>query len=148
MLKAKNKTTGEIVENTLKQCSKCLTMKNIEQGDICDRCNNVVTTNTNEISSKLADNQSDEEEFIRDVCSVVPKSKSEVRRRLNDIIRDTKDLPMGVSQWLNHGIKYGYDTFFIKKAKQEERDRIIKIIKDNKLHLGYANNIIEEINSI
>ena len=25
---------------------------------------------------------------------------------------DTKDIPMGVSQWLNHGKKYGYADFF------------------------------------
>jgi len=34
-----------------------------------------------------------------------------------------------------------------EECKKEERERIIKLIKKNKLHLGYANNIIDEINN-
>ena len=36
--------------------------------------------------------------------------------------------PMGVSQWREHGKKYGYEDFFIKQAREEERERIKEII--------------------
>lgn len=32
---------------------------------------------------------------------------------------DIKNIPMGVSQWLNHGRKYSYDTYFIQRAREE-----------------------------
>ena len=39
-----------------------------------------------------------------------------------ELIRYIKDSPMGVSQWKNHGIKYGYDKFFgIDLEKLEEK---------------------------
>jgi len=33
------------------------------------------------------------------------------------------------------------------QGKKEEKERIIKLIKEKGLHLGYANNIIDEINN-
>lgn len=33
-------------------------------------------------------------------------------------------LPMGASQWRNHGEKYGYDKYFEEQAEQRERQRI------------------------
>lgn len=32
-----------------------------------------------------------------------------------------KDTSMGVSQWMEHGKKYGYDRFFLEKIKNEEK---------------------------
>jgi len=62
--------------------------------------------NTNEI--KIA-------EFIRDVTSVVPRPKSEVRRRLDELLEDSAFLgPMGVSQWRKYGKRYGYWDYFKK----------------------------------
>lgn len=42
---------------------------------------------------------------------------------------------------------YEHKKKIIEECKKEERERIIKLIKKNKLHLGYANNIIDEINN-
>lgn len=36
-----------------------------------------------------------------------------------------KEIPMGVSQWREHGKNYGYWDYFIK----QERERIIQIIE-------------------
>lgn len=40
--------------NTLKQCSKCFTMKNIENGDVCERCNQSSWEDTDFCSDKLS----------------------------------------------------------------------------------------------
>lgn len=60
--------------------------------------------------------------FIRDVTSVVPMSKSEARSRLSDILEEYKkvldNLPMGVSQWRNHGEKWGYGEYFKKQNEK------------------------------
>ena len=45
----------------------------------------------------------------------------------------------------HHVIEYVDEL--LKSQREEERERIIKLIKKNKLHLGYANNIIDEINN-
>jgi len=67
--------------------------------------------------------------FIRDVTKVIPMPKSEATRRLDEILFHQKELlleektkrkynyPMGVSQWRNHGKKFGYWDFFIKEQK-------------------------------
>lgn len=56
------------------------------------------------------------DEFIRDATSVATMSKSEARRRLSDILEEYKrtleNLPMGASQWRNHGEKWGYLDYF------------------------------------
>ena len=71
-------------------------------------------------------------EFVRDVTSVVHMAKSEVERRLNEIldkhfIAKEEEIPMGVSQWLNHGKKYGYADFFY--SKQDLLDILDKHLK-------------------
>lgn len=62
--------------------------------------------------------------FVRDATSVVPMAKSEARSRLSDILEEYKkvldNLPMGVSQWRNHGEKWGYDKYFKDKEKIDE----------------------------
>jgi hypothetical protein len=40
------------------------------------------------------------------------------------------DPPMGVSQWRNHGKKYGYDKFFERQFKE----KIIKWAKNRKIN--------------
>ncbi len=41
--------------------------------------------------------------------------------RIEDLLKgQSVDLPMGVSQWRNHGKKYGYDEFFKKKDEPKK----------------------------
>jgi hypothetical protein len=56
------------------------------------------------------------EELIKDLCSVEFRTKSKTKRLIEEytkqVIKETKELPMGVSQWREHGIKYGYWDYF------------------------------------
>ena len=73
-------------------------------------------------------------EFIRDMTSMRGLfhiiSKSEVKRRLDEIIEVASDrptsIPMGISQWRNHGIKYKYYDYFEKKALKEQKKTLRK----------------------
>lgn len=56
--------------------------------------------------------------FIRDVTSIELMAKSEVRRRLDEIIDQTNQQPIGVSQWKEQGKKYGYWDYFEKQIKE------------------------------
>ncbi len=51
------------------------------------------------------------------------------------------DLPMGVSQWQQHGEKYKYYNFFKNKMKKEIKKEIINSLKN--MH----NDIIKKKNS-
>ena len=63
--------------------------------------------------------------FIKDLCRA--GVKSEVRERLSNLLQAYKnlDIPMGISAWKNHGIKWHYWYFFkdedIVKFRKESR---------------------------
>ena len=69
------------------------------------------------------------DELVRDACKVIPMSKSEMRERLEELfdiawtsgrkVEEDKSIPMGVSQWRNHGKEYGYDEYFLEEYKKE-----------------------------
>ena len=63
--------------------------------------------------------------FVRDVTKVGSIPKSEARRRISELLEEYKnlDIPMGVSQWRNHGEKWHYDDFF-KVIKQDKITRV------------------------
>ena len=71
----------------------------------------------------------------------------------NNIIREEKLNTLKSMLWeLGHTNKDAHHVIeyvdeLLKSQREEERERIIKLIKKNKLHLGYANNIIDEINN-
>lgn len=46
-----------------------------------------------------------------------------VRQQREQVAEDFREarIPMGASQWRNHGEKFGYDLFFIEQAKEEGR---------------------------
>ena len=54
--------------------------------------------------------------MTRELTRVIPRPKSLVRKLLNDfrnhIIVETKESPMGISQWKEYGKKYGYWSYF------------------------------------
>jgi hypothetical protein len=57
-------------------------------------------------------------------------------------------LPMGVSQWKEHGIKYGYWNYFEGKFTKGERDFIIivlSIMLGASLAINYYYHIILEV---
>lgn len=58
-------------------------------------------------------------EFIRDVCSVVPKSKSEVRERLNKILSSNTERVKKAIKEERNNLGCGYNGCF------EETDRVI-----------------------
>ncbi len=47
--------------------------------------------------------------------------------------KEAKSVPMGVSQWREHGKKYGYDEYFKEEAFEEMRERVERLIS-----YGYA----------
>ena len=69
------------------------------------------------------------DELVRDACKVIPMSKSEMRERLEELfdiawtsgrkVEEDKSIPMGVSQWRNHGKEYGYDEYFLEEYKKK-----------------------------
>ena len=71
----------------------------------------------------------------------------------NNIIREEKLNTLKSMLWeLGHTNKDAHHVIeyvdeLLKSQGEEERERIIKLIKKNKLHLGYANNIMDEINN-
>jgi len=44
-----------------------------------------------------------------------------------------KEIPMGVSQWRNHGKKYGYWEYFEKEVRKNTLKELIKEYTDNEL---------------
>lgn len=44
--------------------------------------------------------------------------------------KDANNTPMGVSQWREHGKKYGYDSYFIEQGRDEERKEITEKIQE------------------
>ena len=56
------------------------------------------------------------EQFICDLCSVEFRSKSKTKELVDKFIGEVfyteMFLPMGVSKWKEHGIKYGYWDYF------------------------------------
>ena len=63
--------------------------------------------------------------LVRDVTKVGSIPKSEARRRISELLEEYKnlDIPMGVSQWRNHGEKWHYDDFF-KVIHQDKLTRL------------------------
>ncbi|MFA5072082.1 MAG: hypothetical protein WC511_07080 [Candidatus Pacearchaeota archaeon] len=61
--------------------------------------------------------------MTRELTKVIPRPKSLVRRLLNDfrnhVIIETKELPLGVSQWKEHGKKYDYWDYFKNEVIEE-----------------------------
>ena len=59
-------------------------------------------------------------EYIKDfIRSLLATRSSQLREEYNQ--KDRSDIPaMGVSQWRNHGAKYGYDKFFESKIRNEK----------------------------
>jgi len=51
--------------------------------------------------------------------------KKKLRTKLEEAYQ-AGNVPMGVSNWMNHGKQYGYDTFFLDKQKQEIKEKIIE----------------------
>lgn len=52
------------------------------------------------------------------------------------------DIPMGVSQWLNHGKKYRYDKFFTGKLIEQIKSKKKPYTKEN---FEYYNQAIDDI---
>ncbi len=69
------------------------------------------------------------EELIRDLCSVEFRTKSKTRELINQYTKQITETPMGVSQWLNYGKKYGYYQYFAEQVLKQVRDIIIKSLK-------------------
>jgi hypothetical protein len=69
------------------------------------------------------------EELIRDLCSVEFRTKSKTRELINQYTKQLIETPMGVSQWLNYGKKYGYYKYFAEQVLGEVREIIIKSLK-------------------
>ena len=68
--------------------------------------------------------------------------KEEIKWR--KIIKDNwENPPMGVSQWRNHGEKYGYDKFFETRFKEELK----KKVEGLKYKDGFINNLTIHYNS-
>ena len=63
------------------------------------------------------------DKLIRDLCSVEFRTKSKTRKLIEEyteqIITETKAVPMGVSQWKNHGMKYGYWEYLTNEVIEE-----------------------------
>ena len=93
-------------EDGMPLCSEC----QFESGKHSPQCSKYV----------LLPNPDEEEtigKLVRDLTKVGSIPKSEARRRIEKILRIQKNIPMGVSQWRNHGKKYGYWEYFEKESK-------------------------------
>lgn len=64
-------------------------------------------------------------EFIRDVCSVVPMPKSEVRRRLNQILEEERK----ENERIREMIKTDY-VGIIKEQREELKEKMKATIRD------------------
>lgn len=69
------------------------------------------------------------DELIRDLCSVEFRTKSKTRELINQYTKQLTGTPMGVSQWLNYGKKYGYYRYFAEQVLEQVKDIIIKSLK-------------------
>jgi len=58
--------------------------------------------------------------YESDGCvSTRPLTPEEIEKKLDSNTKRVKKAPMGVSQWRNHGKKYGYWEYFEKRVKKE-----------------------------
>lgn len=88
------------------KCEKCKEFLNNGEHEICDACNK---TNEEIIAAleKIFEEVNDPD-LTREIIL------SELKEMLMKKIDDPKG-PMGVSEWLAHGKKYGYDKYFNNK---------------------------------
>lgn len=81
--------------------------------------------------------------FVRDISKVHSMTKSESRQKLNEILfhqkeiildeektKKTYDMPMGVSQWRNHGQKWHYWEFWQDELKKEIKKTVETGLKE------------------
>src|SRR3990167_3335802 len=56
-------------------------------------------------------------ELVRDLTKVGSVPKSEAHRRIDEVLNEYKnlDIPMGIGQWITHGIKWHYFDFIDDK---------------------------------
>lgn len=64
------------------------------------------------------------------ITNLISKEREKIKK--TGISFAQSEIPMGVSQWKNHGIKYGYWELLISKIRKEERELIIRIIEEEK----------------
>jgi len=59
------------------------------------------------------------DQAVRDIIrvGVCPAPKGAVRKILERLLSAQTKAPMGVSQWLEHGKKYGYDIYFTRGTR-------------------------------
>ena len=78
------------------------------------------------------------------------KQQEEMNKRFDDFILMLKEkdveLLYGLSNFQQNNIK-GFIQSEISLAVAQERERIVKLIIEKGLHLGYANDIIRLINN-
>ena len=82
--------------------------------------------------NKLTKGQSKrfDEKFDKAVPRYTVYEKEEIKQHLaNELTlqEKVKKAPMGVSQWRNHGKKWGYWEYFEKKIKKEIKSRLEKM---------------------
>lgn len=67
----------------------------------------------------------------------IPKFRNLIEKEREEVYESCKNTPMGVSQWRNHGQKYGYDQYFKEQARTETIEEILelpRVLVNTKLH--------------
>lgn len=86
--------------------------------------------------------------MTRDFTTVNPKPKSLVKRILNKfrdhVIKETKESPMGISQWREHGKKYAYWNYFRAEISMEVFAQVERIIPEYSKHNKWCECLEDE----
>jgi len=64
------------------------------------------------------------ERHFKDFLKFTNKNSKEEGRKQG--VEETLNTPMGISQWIEHGRKYGYDEYLLEEYKKELREKIEK----------------------
>jgi len=69
------------------------------------------------------------EELLSATKNILALYSNHIAQQRQEAADAAHNAPMGVSQWLAHGKKYGYDLFFIEEARQEAADEVRDAVK-------------------